>query len=343
MPPTRRRDAVGCIADGCPRHQLFEYDLLVSETSDRSKATAAQVKAEHLFTFCVVARLESVSRAAASIGLSQPAVSRQLRILEDAHGLQLYERTGMGIALTAAGHQLLPYACEVHDSLRMVRRFLAGELPPGHASMRVGLSHHLTTRYTGAVLEAARSHAATGSELEVHLLEAYSRDLVTQVADGRLDAAYILLAEGLELAGLQVRRLGSERLTLLVKPDDPIALQPRLPLAALVGETLVVPSSASEVYRRVREAIEKSGLEPGRVLEVSGPSAVRGAVMGGLGIGVTVHSFAASDIRSGALIAIEPEGRALSVDVGEVARHATRMFPWQRRALDAIRAHVDRA
>ena len=299
-----------------------------------------KVKAEHLATFCLAARHESVSRTAEALGLSQPAVSRQLRILQDAYGVSLYDPTPTGIALTPAGHVLLPYACEVHDALRMARRFLAGELPPSHAAVRVGLSHHLTTRFTGPLLQAAKRYGADGSEMELHLLEAYSRDLVAAVQEGRLDAAYILRAEPYDLERMQVRRMGSEPLVLLVKPDDPLAHERGLRLGDLVGETIVLPSMASEVFRRVREAMDASGLEAGRMLEVSGPAAVRGAVMDGLGIGVTLESFIAADVRSGALRAIRVDDPRLMADVCAIARHETRLFPWQRRALAALREGV---
>lgn len=51
-------------------------------------------------------------------------------------------------------------------------------------------------------------HVNAGSLLDLHLLEANSHDLVTHVTEGRLDAAYIVLAAGFDLSGLQVRRLG---------------------------------------------------------------------------------------------------------------------------------------
>lgn len=300
----------------------------------------AKVKAEHLATFCLAARLESVSRAAATLGLSQPAVSRHLRLLQEAHGTALYEPTPTGIALTQAGHVLLPYACEVYDALRMARRFLEGELPPTHAAVRVGLSHHLTTRFTGPLLHAAKAYGAHGSEMDLHLLEAYSRDLVSAVEEGRLDAAYILRAEPYDLERMQVRRMGSEPLVLLVKPDDPLARESQIRLRDLGGETFVLPSLASEVFRRVRQAMDASGVQPGRMLEVSGPAAVRGAVMDGLGIGVTLESFVSADVRSGALRAIRVDEPGFTADICAISQHESRLFPWQRRALAALRAGV---
>ena len=318
----------------------------MSTTDPPAKLDAAwpprgvKVKAEHLASFCLAARLESVSRAAEALGLSQPAVSRQLRLVEEAHGAVLYEPTPSGIALTPAGHVLLPYACEVYDALRMARRFLDGELPPAHASVRVGLSHHLTARFTGPLLQAAKAYTTHGSDMELHLMEAYSRDLVSFVEEGRLDAAYILRAEPYDLDRMQVQRMGTEPLVLLVKPDDPLARASLLQLRDLAGETFVLPSLASEVFRRVREAMDANGVQPGRVLEVSGPAAVRGAVMDGLGIGVTLESFVSADVRSGALHAIHVDEPGFSADICAIARHESRLFPWQRRALAALRARV---
>ena len=308
--------------------------------TDAAGNGARAVKAEHLATFCLAARFESVSRAAEALDLSQPAVSRQLRLLQEAHGTPLYEPTSSGIALTQAGHLLLPYACEVYDALRMARRFLGGELPPTHASVRIGLSHHLTARFTGPLLQAAKTYDARGSEMDLHLVEAYSRDLVGFVEEGRLDAAYILRAEPYDLERMQIRRMGSEPLVLLVKPDDPLAHASPLRLRDLAGETFVLPSLASEVFRRVRETMNALGVQPGKILEVSGPAAVRGAVVDGLGIGVTLESFVAADVRSGSVRAIHVDDPGFTADICAIARHESRLFPWQRRALAALRAAV---
>ena len=222
--------------------------------------TVPEVRAQYLHAFCIAARAGSVSAAARRLGLSQPAVSRNLRLLQQAHGAPLYRRLGAGIELTPAGRALLPFACAASESLTRARQFISGELQEGGAHLRIGLSHHLTTRFTGQLLQALHT--------------------------GDIDAAFLLEAPGPEPGvradvaqdNIEAALCGTERAMLLVKHDDPIGSHLHAPLTVLEGESLIVPSFASTMYRSILDALQASGVQPGKSIEVSGPAAVRSAM-----------------------------------------------------------------
>ncbi|NLG08807.1 MAG: LysR family transcriptional regulator [Deinococcales bacterium] len=297
------------------------------------------MNAEHLRSFCVVAREGSVTAAARTLGLTQPAVSRHLRLLQEERGQALYERRGAGIALTPAGRQLLPYACAVSQALERAEAVLRGRVAPEWTRLRVALSHHLTTRYTGPLLRAARAYNDEGYHLRLHLLEGYTPDLVRGLQDGSLDAAYVL-GEVEPAEGITATPVGSERLVLLVRGDDPLAREQGLHLTELDGETLVAPSSASLVYRLLQAALEATGARPGRVLEVSGPAAVRSAVYAGLGIGVTMRSYVETELLEGALRVVEVEAPGLETPVTRLTRNEWFLLPDQQHALAFLAERV---
>lgn len=288
--------------------------------------------AEHLHSFCAVAREGSVTAAARALGLSQPAVSRHLRLLQEERGAPLYVRHGQGIALTPAGRAFLPYACSVAQALTRAREALAGRVAPEPTRLRVGLSHHLTTRYTGPLLKARKDYDDEGYLLRLHLMEGYTPELVKGLREGGLDAAWILGGTG-DADGCEVRRVGEEPLVGLVRSDDPIAREASLPVAALEGETIVVPSSASSVYRMAMDAFAATGTRPGRVLEVSGPAAVRSSVHDGLGIGTTIRSFVDAEARRGPLRTVDLDGPGPSAAVTRLTRDARYLLPDQQHAL----------
>lgn len=298
--------------------------------------------ADQLQSFCVVAREGSVTAAARALGLSQPAVSRHLRLLQEERGTPLYVRRKQGVALTPAGRALLPYACSVAQALARAREALAGRVAPEPTRVRVGLSHHLTTRYTGLLLKARKGYDEEGYLLRLHLMEGYTPELVAGLREGGLDAAWILGETG-DAGGCEARRVGEEPLVGLVRSDDPIARDESLPVAALEGETVVVPSSASSVYRMAMHAFAATKTRPGRVLEVSGPAAVRSSVHDGLGIGITIRSFVDAEARRGDLRVVDLDGPDLSAPVTRMFRDARYLLPDQQHALGFLAARLGEA
>lgn len=287
---------------------------------------------DQLHTFCVVAREGSVTAAAKALGLTQPAVSRQLLLLQEERGQALYVRRGSGIALTPAGRELLPYAAAVSQALQRANHVLSGQGKPEFTQLKVGLSHHLITRYTGPLLRAARSYNSEGYQLSLHLLEGYTPALVSRLHEGGLDGAYVL-GEPEDAEGLVAVHVGTERVVLLVRGDDPLAREQNLSISDLDGETLVAPSSASIVYSMLHATLAATGARPGRVLEVSGPAAVRSAVHAGMGIGVTMRSFVASELLEGALHVVEVEAPGLDAPVTWLTRNDWFFLPDQQHAL----------
>ena len=292
-------------------------------------------KAEPLVAFWLAGRLGSISAAAAALGVSQPAVSRQLARLQAVADLPLYQRTSRGIRLTPTGRELLPYAGAVARSLEQAERHLRSE-DSGGVTLRLGLSHHLVTQRTGSILAAAKRYSQQVGPLQVHLVEGYSEALLDQVRFRSLDAALLLSDSDAVPAPLQARRTGKDSICLLTLPDDPIARSSNAPLQVLQGETLVLPSSESQVYRLVLERLHQTGTRPGQVLEVSGPAAVRSAVLAGQGVGTTVRSFVAPEAEAGWLRCIELEGEGFAIGVNTVMQDPDTLGRATVDALDAV-------
>jgi len=310
-------------------------------------ASAREVSAEYLHSFCIAARAGSITAAARELGLSQPAISRQLRLLTQAHGAPLYRRKGPGIELTPAGSALLPFACAASESLMRARQFLSGDLQEGGTRLRIGLSHHLTTRFTGPLLHATRLYNRHGNLLRLHLMEAYSDDLLEALHSGTVDVAYLLDEPDLSpqqppgtSGPLHSQPLGTERAALLVKSDDFLGSLPHSPLSVLEGETLILPSFASTMHRHVLNALAAAGVRPGRSIEVSGPAAVRSAVLDGLGIGITIESFVRPEVAAGTLRLIGIAAAGTEMDIVCLRRDDSHLFPDQQQALQFLHERI---
>lgn len=296
------------------------------------------LKAEHLLAFCLAAKHGSISAAAQQLKLSQPAVSGQLASLQKQAKQNLYQRSSHGIELTQTGKDLLPYACAVAQTLKQAKTFLKGESEAGITQLHIGLSHHLVPNFTGELLKATRSYHKQLGELDVHLREGYSQRLIELVRNREIDAAFIISEPNMKLAPLVHQKLKTENIVLLVKPDDPIAKEQNAAIGVLNNETLIVSSSQSQVYRRVSHYLAEADIKPSRLLEVSGPDAVKNAVLDDLGIGITLESYAQREIKAGWLKTVTLKNKNFSANIARVSHDLTTLEPQRRTALESILA-----
>lgn len=148
--------------------------------------------------FITVAREGTVSRAAAALKLTQPAVSLQLKALEEASGLQLFNRTPGGFTLTEAGAALLPLA---HKAVAAATDFKTTAVQLKEAqrgTLRVGTI--LDPEFT-RLGPFVRSLAASPSRTEVFLRHGVSDDVLAQIGRGELDVGYYVDATPPEQLG----------------------------------------------------------------------------------------------------------------------------------------------
>ena len=299
------------------------------------------LRPEHLHTFCVVARMGSISRAAEELESNQPTLSRQLQHLQRATGSSLYRRTAYGISLTAYGEALLPYACALSQAWLAARRFIDEGDSLASAPLRIGLSYHLVPHYTEVVLHCARrslqSHGrALGTDLEIDIREATSLDLLEAIAANDLEAALIMApADDWHTLHPQCT-LGQVEVCLIVKPDDSIAQHKQAVLQVLEGETLIVPARTSWLQSYVREHLQRQGVRPGIILQLSSPNAVRSAVLRGLGIGISIPEFVSSDVEAGLLRCISLDDASLTMRVLLVSQNLHTLHPLQRYVLEQL-------
>jgi DNA-binding transcriptional LysR family regulator len=144
-------------------------------------------RSQALRCFITVAREGTVSRAAVLLNLTQPAVSLQLKGLEEATGLQLFNRTPGGFTLTEAGATLLPLA---HKAVAAAQDF-------GTAASALKESQRRILR-VGTILDPeftrlgpfVRSLTASAQRTEVFLRYGISDDVLTQIGTGELDVGY---------------------------------------------------------------------------------------------------------------------------------------------------------
>ena len=237
----------------------------------------------HLRYFVAVAEEENVTRAAAKLRVAQPAVSRQIRDLEDELGLALLERTAKSVRLTDAGRvfldearAVLARANEAIKAARAVDAGLRGELNVGYAP---SLTVEILPR-------ALRRFQAEFPKVRVLLHDFSTEEMVAGLRDDRLQVALMVALSPRQLRGLRFHELARYPLCVAVAPGHRLARRRTVSLAQTVDEPLIAYSQAD--YPEYHSALAKMFLPlrraPAIVEELDSVTSLIAAVEAGRGI-----------------------------------------------------------
>jgi DNA-binding transcriptional LysR family regulator len=244
----------------------------------------------HLRYFVAVAEELHFSRAAERLHVAQPAVSEQVRKLEEELGVRLLNRTKRTVSLTEAGAALLAEARRVLQQVDMAR--LATQQVRDRTASRLRIGYTPASLPT-TVPKALQRLATSMASLETILEPGFGLALIAAVRDERLDAAIVSLPA--PTAGFRTTQLGLERAVAALPVSHRHAVQPAIRLDQVAPERIVVlPREASRpFYDAVLAACHGAGLSPS-VVETSGtcvePALL--AVASGAGIGLLPESVA---------------------------------------------------
>lgn len=233
-----------------------------------------------LRTFVAVARERSITRASELLHLSQPAVSAQIKAMEDALGLALFARTPRGMTLTGDGERLLAKAEQTlgaHRELMAEATRIKGHLT---GKLRLGAGSNSNNEAIGRLLTTL-SERHPG--VEVALRHATSADIVGGVRNGSLDAGFYNEADepDPEMTTIEVSQFAIH----VVAPPGLVATD-AVDWSALADLTWIYPT-ASACCGRAAEALFKGHhIRPGRIISVDREDVTRTLIAGGLGVGL---------------------------------------------------------
>ena len=236
--------------------------------------------------FEAVARLGSYTRAAEELHLTQPAVSIQVKSLEDNAGLPLFEQLGKKIYLTPAGEEMQHYCRAISQQLEEVDRVMAemkgmkrGRLVIAVASTANYFAPRLLATFSQRHLQTTISLDVTNREGLLEHLEANDIDMVIM---GRPPQGLDLVAEPFT----------ENPLVVIAPPDHPLVATTHIPLEWLQQETFVVREQGSGTRTAMERFFAEKGVRLSTGMEMSSNEAIKQAVQAGLGLGiVSVHTL----------------------------------------------------
>ena len=243
--------------------------------------------------FVAVAEELNFGRAAGRVYLSQPALSQQIRKLEEDLGVTLFYRTKRQVELTEAGQALLEGArqalVQIEQTVRAVRE--AGGLESSR--LQVGFPEYANHTPVAEILRIfQKRYPSVGLEQHEWFLLQHTLQLVARLRDGTLDVGFLLLpVDDDTLAHEHVLRI---EIVAAIPEDHPLAAEGEVPLRALANERLILFSRRFHPmhYDHIVECCREAGFNPDIVQKnepqvYSGPTTYR-MVASGVGIGIVV-------------------------------------------------------
>ena len=238
-----------------------------------------------------LAEERNFTRAAEREHIAQPALSQQIRRLEQELGLALVERTTRHVAMTDAGDQLVGRArrilAEVEGAQAEMQR-LAG-VQTGHVS--VGTMHTMGP-IDVAIALAIFHQRHPGVELTVR--EQSSEELAEMLRVDEIDLAFLSVTERIESHELGLRQLVSEELVVVAPLDHPLASRRRVRMSELSEEHFISYREGARLRELLVAAGHQAGFEPQIKLELNESQRIRRLVARGLGLAILPRSDAQS-------------------------------------------------
>jgi len=278
--------------------------------------------------FLTTMRLGNFSRAAEALGLSQPALSQQVRDLETLLGLRLLDRTTRRVTPTEAG---TAYAARASAALADLDR--ASAEAQGRATLATGALRIAAPPLLAAELlpPVMADFASAFPGLHLHLADLPTDAIVARLRDGRADLGIGTFPPG--LPDLDHRPLWRDALVLFTPADHPLAALPTVPWQALADHPLVTLTRDSGIRLLVDIGLERAGLSITPAQEVAQISTALALVNAGFGIAV-LPGYAR----------IAPQAKRLvspALSGAPVGRQIAALIPRDRSAPPALIAFLD--
>lgn len=248
--------------------------------------------------FVAIARLESVSRAAESLALSQSAASTSLAELERHYDSPLFDRIGKRLALSALGAQLLPKAVALLDRAEEIDQLLQGR--SGFGSLNLGatltIGNYLATLLIGRFMQAH-------PECRVRLHVQNTSHVVQGVAQHGLDLG--LIEGDCQHPDIAVQPWVEDELVVFCAPQHPLAQRRTASLDELVQEAWILREQGSGTRLTFDQGMRHHATPLNIRLELEHTEAIKRAVESGLGIGCISRLALRDAFRRGSLVAVE--------------------------------------
>ena len=264
--------------------------------------------------FIEVADLKSFSRAAASIGIAQPALSRHVRLLERELGIDLFYRDGRGASLTTPGRRFYEKVQAILLALDEARTEIQATKDVPTGEVVIGVPPQLGA---ALIVQLIKGFGQRYPSARIRVSEGFSYQIAERLNAGRLDLGFVYDPD--VYRHLESVMMIEETLYLVGPAGDRVTSQPTVPFREIVAHPLVMPDLPSTLRTRVTDVATRLGASVTIAVEVDSIPAIKQLVIHGAGYSILPRAAIDDEVKRGLLsaapIADPPIARPLGVVV----------------------------
>ncbi len=260
------------------------------------------VTLKQLRVLAAIARAGRITSAANELGVTPPAVTLQLQLLEQSAGVPLFNRTKHGLRPTDAGGYMLGIQARIEAALSECSESL--RIMKGLGSGKVSVGVVSTAKYFAPRMLAAFAEAHP--QIEVRLVVGNREDTIAALAQLDLDIA--VMGRPPESIEVEQQIIGDHPHVVIAAPHHRFASRRRIALKALDNEKFLLREAGSGTRTLMERMFAKAEIVPQIGMELGSNETIKQAVMAGLGIAfISAHTVAA-EVESGRLCVLPVEG-----------------------------------
>jgi DNA-binding transcriptional LysR family regulator len=294
------------------------------------------VTLRQLRVFKTVAEHLNYTQAARTLHLSQPAVSMQVKQLEDSVELPLFEQTGKRIQLTEAGREVYQYSRTIFQTFEEMEEVIAAlkGLDTGHLDIAVAS----TVNYFAPRLLAAFSRQFPGIDLRLDVTN--RQRLMALLRSNETDL--VLMGRPPEDIDLEFEPFMENPLVVIAPPGHSLENQRNIPAKRLSEEVFIMREAGSGTRLAMERYFAEQKIEIKTGMQMTRNEAIKQAVRAGMGLGVVSTHTIELEVETGRLIVLDVAGFPLQRHWYLVYRKNKRLAPAARAFYDFVMAEAHR-
>ncbi|HEN3757622.1 TPA: LysR family transcriptional regulator [Klebsiella pneumoniae] len=293
-----------------------------------------RIRLRHLHTFVAVAQQGTLGRAAETLNLSQPALSKTLNELEQLTGTRLFERGRLGAQLTLVGEQFLTHAVKVLDALNSAGQALNRREGLNNDIVRIGA---LPTAALGILPTVIGQFHKQQKDITLQVATMNNTMLLAGLKSGEIDIGIGRMSDPELMSGLHYELLFLESLKLVVRPGHPL-LQETVTLSRVMEWPVVVSPKGTVPRQNAEALLQSQGCKmPAGCIETLSASLSRQLTVDFDYVWFVPSGAVKDDLRRGVLTALPIATQGAGEPIGILTRVDATLTPGTQTLLSAIR------
>ena len=261
------------------------------------------INLHQLATFQIVAKHRSYVRAAQELHFSQPAVSAQIRQLEENLGVKLFDKIGRKTHLTQAGQELYHYSLKIASLIEETLDIMEALRSPNHGRLSIGAD---TTVGTYVIPGFLGQFHRVYPDVEITLEVVNRGYLVESLLNNRVDM--VIMGKIPTEAAVFMAPFADNELVLVAPPTHRVAGWGRVPFAELAREHFLLREEGSGTRAALEGAFQEAGLPLQVSMHMGNNSAIKQAVAAGLGVALISRVALDMELETNRLVILDVEG-----------------------------------